>query len=50
MIELSSFFIVRNNIDDSMLVPGVMEKMHQLQVKYNTNLTITHVKGGILTI
>lgn len=36
MIELNSFFIVRNNIDDIMLVPYIMEKMYQLKVKYNT--------------
>ncbi|CEG72873.1 hypothetical protein RMATCC62417_08356 [Rhizopus microsporus] len=31
MIELNSLFVVRNNIDDSMLVPGIMEKIYQLQ-------------------
>ncbi|KAL7314636.1 hypothetical protein PS15m_006182 [Mucor circinelloides] len=32
MIELNSFFIVRNNIDDIMLVPYIMEeKMYQLK-------------------
>lgn len=37
MIELNSFFIVRNNIDDIILVPYIMEeKMYQLKVKYNT--------------
>ncbi|EPB88138.1 hypothetical protein HMPREF1544_05082 [Mucor circinelloides 1006PhL] len=31
MIELNSFFIVRNNIDDIMLVPSIIEKMYQLK-------------------
>lgn len=43
-------FSLWNNIDDFMLVPGIMEKMCQLQVKYNTDPTITHAKGDILTI
>ncbi|KAI7903604.1 uncharacterized protein BX663DRAFT_433056, partial [Cokeromyces recurvatus] len=33
MIEFNSFFVVRNNIDDFKLVPGVTEKMYQPQVK-----------------
>lgn len=50
MIELNSFFVVRNIINGSMLVPGIIEKVYQLQVKYNINPTIIYAKGEILTI
>lgn len=50
MIGLNSFFLVGNSIDDFMLVSGTMEKIYQLQVKYDIDPTITHTKGDILTI
>lgn len=32
MVELSRFFFTRDNVDDVMLVPTIMEKLCQLQV------------------
>ncbi|EIE91147.1 hypothetical protein RO3G_15858 [Rhizopus delemar RA 99-880] len=31
MVELSRFFLTRDNVDDVMLVPTIMEKLCQLQ-------------------
>lgn len=32
MVEMSQFFIVRDNVDDIMLIPTIIQKLDQIKV------------------